>query len=100
MKKLAEFDLAYVTVEVVEVDKIVDDDGSDLDGYWDPDNNRIIISAEQPPSNLDGTILHERLHAISDWYGLGLEEIEILILENELMRKVKKCDTSEPSGLH
>ena len=68
-------------VEVWEVPGLLDEDGESLHGCWDPNSKIILINGSDQPAVKTTTLLHEKLHAISDTYGLGLDEQAVATLE-------------------
>ena len=73
------------TIEVWLV-KNLKDEGLPMHGLWHEDTNTIEINATDSPPDQLSTLLHERIHAVSDKYGLELDEQCVRTLEKGLIQ--------------
>ena len=74
------------TIFVYLVDDLKNEDGDVLHGEWDYENDIISINSSDHGHIAASTLIHERIHAISDKFGLGLSEKTIRILERGLVQ--------------
>lgn len=58
-------------------------------GRWDGSSHAITISDKAEGLNAWATLLHEALHAISDFYGMDLEEPKVRTLEVALVQLLR-----------
>ena len=82
--KLGEFRSVKLTEERT-ISAILEDDLAEhgVDGYFDGDSIR--IGTHLSKLSKQATYIHEAIHAISDVYGLGLDEVRVRVLEAGLM---------------
>ena len=83
-RKLGRIAIGSRTIEVWEMPDCRDDAGDPAHGTWHEDKSIIEIHAGDPPDVKASTLLHERIHAVSDIYGLGLSEEAVCALEQGL----------------
>ena len=74
-----------LSIEIREVEEL-HRDGEDLDGYYDEGDSHMEINAQRPVRRRLMTELHEVIHAISHFYGLGLSEPKVRVLEMALFQ--------------
>jgi hypothetical protein len=63
-----------------------EDEHVDCDGVWDPKKYQVLYDDSLSPFDAFAARLHERLHAISDHYALGLDERTIRCIESGLLQ--------------
>jgi hypothetical protein len=73
--------------------------GAELYGQIDHDAQVITLRGTSTHDQLCATLLHEVLHAVSDMYGLGLEEKLVEDLTNALYTVYKDNVKSEENGI-
>jgi hypothetical protein len=73
-----------VFYEVVWQKEIVDTKGNHLYGLTDLNNKIITVQMGLPARLTVETYIHECIHALSDAYGLGLTENQVLAMEKPL----------------
>lgn len=74
-------------IRVIEVDHLSDDE--DRWGEFNPRTGTIRLEAGIPDDMKEEVLLHEVLEAISDIYGVGLKEKQILVISSVLLAIVK-----------
>lgn len=82
-------------VEVYLVQGLVDEEGDPCHGMWHHDSNTIEIEWEDTSQTKASTLLHERLHCISDKFGLELDERAVRIIERSLMQMERDYEPGE-----
>lgn len=70
--------------DVLWQEEIIDTKGNHLHGLADLTNKIIIIQMNQPARITVETFLHEMSHVISEEFGLGLTEQQVLDLEKAM----------------
>lgn len=80
--KIGDIKVGYTLVSVWLIDGL---GGGNYRGLWHPSENKIEIDGNLSRRDRIGVFWHERVHAISDNYGLGISEIVTNIFESEIM---------------
>ena len=61
-----------------------------LDGFIELDDREIYISTKSKPQNIESSLIHELLHAISEHYKIPLSEKRVRELEKALYDLFKR----------
>lgn len=73
-------------IDVYLVENLADEEGTPLHGMWDDSESYIAVEWRDTDKSKYATLLHERIHAISDRFGLDLDETTVRVLERGLMQ--------------